>query len=257
MIEALPRPFHPHGASPLTAWRRARQPLLPARSRGYLPEHIPQWLPDDWFTAAGLNPSEPFLGRSVVFRRFAAVQLVQMATGIPFEKAAYFLGIPDSWHQAPKQLQRLTPRDGFTHHADQLPAVFEQLAWYAAQLTTPVNYRARRLRFGDWTLSSEDWTTLNASLGRSARTRPRALDMLNHTCASSMIWTRLTGSEWRLAPSASVHYPDSDPAAFDSDQASKIRWLLSRPDTAHSYYQRLRRLLLRHSNDLIENAHTV
>jgi hypothetical protein len=107
MIEALPRPFHPHGASPLTAWRRARQPLLPVRSRGYLPEHIPQWLPDDWFTAAGLNPSEPFLGRSVVFRRFAAVQLVQMATGMLFEKAAYFLGIPESWHQTPERLKRL------------------------------------------------------------------------------------------------------------------------------------------------------
>jgi len=257
MIEALPRPFHPHGASPLTAWRRARQPLLPVRSRGYLPEHIPQWLPDDWFTAAGLNPSEPFLGRSVVFRRFAAVQLVQMATGMLFEKAAYFLGIPESWHQTPERLKRLTPRDSLTHHTDQLPAVIEQLGRHAAQLTTPVNHRSRRLRFGDWTLSPGDWTTLNTSLGRSVRTRPRALDMLNHTCASSMIWTRLTGSEWRLAPSALVHYPDSHPADFDSEQATQIRWQLAHPDTARSYYQRLHRLLIQHSNDLIEHAHTV
>lgn len=63
----------------------------------------------------------------MVFRRFAAVHFVQMATGMLFEKAACFLGIPESWHQTPKQLTRLTPRDSFTRHTEQLPAVNEQL----------------------------------------------------------------------------------------------------------------------------------
>jgi hypothetical protein len=247
MLEALPHPFRPGGTAPITAWRRSRQPILPVRDRGYLPEHVPQWLPDDWFTSMVLDSSRRATARSVTFRRFAAVQLVQMATGMQLDEAAQFLGIPDSWHQAPPELRKLHSHSRYRQREEHLPTALETLSQHAAKITNPVNYRARRLQFSDWTLSPEEWTAINTPLHRSSSlNHPPIPEIMIHACASIMVWTHLTGSERRLAPSILIHYPEAAPLDLESDQAKTIRWLIGPRGRPVGYYHDLREALLQH-----------
>ncbi|MEY9989985.1 hypothetical protein ABIE67_002017 [Streptomyces sp. V4I8] len=55
--------------------------------------------PDDWFAAMIGDVPPSVLSPRVYLRRFAAVQLVQIAANAEWGEAARFLGIPDAWHR--------------------------------------------------------------------------------------------------------------------------------------------------------------
>jgi hypothetical protein len=223
VMSALPRSFRAGGSREDASWRIARRPALCTRDRGYLPEHIPQWLPDDWFRLAVQDSSPKAMGRSVTYRRFVAVQLVQIATGFQLEEAARFLGIPDAWHQAPIQQRKLHSRSRYRHRTEDLSVSLESVGRHLAQLESPVNYRARRMRYSDWTLGPEEWASMTAaSLPRQeGHHGPPAL--LIHACVSSSIWARLTGSEWRLAPSILIHFSSISSLDMGGKQAQAVR----------------------------------
>lgn len=47
--------------------------------------------------------------------------------------------------------------------------------------------------------------------------------LLIHACVSSSIWARLTGSEWRLAPSVLIHFPSLSSLDMGGKQAEAVR----------------------------------
>jgi hypothetical protein len=47
--------------------------------------------------------------------------------------------------------------------------------------------------------------------------------LLIHACVSSNIWARLTGSEWRLAPSILIHFPSISSLDMGGKQAQAVR----------------------------------
>ncbi|MFE7369535.1 TniQ family protein [Streptomyces anulatus] len=232
MIKSLPPEFTPGGARHLTAaWIAARQPVIPVRDRGYMPEHIPQWLPDDWFAAMVIDSSPRAMRRSITFRRFSAVQLVQIATGMSAEEAARFLGIPDSWHLVPAKERRLHSRHRYERgRKEHLPTAFNKLCAHISETAPRINYRKRRERYEHWTLSPEEWAAINPpSKSKAHRLVP---DHIFHACASSMIWSILTGSEWRLAPSVLAYYPEVKSLDCESKQAQIVRRVLRQESSA-------------------------
>jgi hypothetical protein len=180
------------------------------------------------------------MGRSVTYRRFVAVQLVQIATGFQLEEAARFLGIPDAWHQAPIQQRKLHSRSRYRHRREDLSVSLESVGRHIAQFESPVNYHARRMRYSDWTLSPEDWASMTASLPRQ-KGRHVLSELLIHACVSDSIWERLTGSEWRLAPSILIHFPSLSSLDMGGKQAEAGRHRIRHKTTP--YYRGLGELI--------------
>jgi hypothetical protein len=187
-----------HQQPPLTRPTRptrrpaADGPILAPQQRGYLPEHIPQHLPEEWFTIL-LEASAPDgLPRTLPLRRIAALQLVQITTGQSMAEAAHFLGVPDAW---------LTGHLRIAAPPSDLARALEALASHIERATDPVDYRQRRERFASWSLPHEDWQDLIRNL---PGTKPTKRNSKTHrrmeACASAFAWSKLTGSEWRLAP---------------------------------------------------------
>ncbi|WP_406131628.1 hypothetical protein [Streptomyces sp. NBC_00989] len=177
------------------------EPVLDPRPRGYLPGHIPQHLPEEWFTVL-LEASTPHpLPRSLKLRRIVAVQLIQIATGQSMAEAANFLQIPGSWfNRQPRQ--QLPPLHAHIRNGPfNLTEAFEALASHIGQTPDPIDYRQRRERFASWSLPREDWEDLIRGLpGAKPRRQPIETPNWLEKCASALIWSKLTGSEWRLAP---------------------------------------------------------
>ncbi|MFL4909479.1 TniQ family protein [Streptomyces sp. MMS24-I2-30] len=188
--------------------------VIPVRARGYRAEHIPQHLPDEWFTFLS-NASRPKpLPRSPQtsgLRRAFAVQLVQAVTGIRMDEAARFLGIPSHWigaFPAPLHPLRLT----FQKKPYDLPGALEQLGEHIASLSEPVDYRQRRETFRSWNLTTTTWKRILRSIPTTAwagRPGEEERERRLRECSSAFVWTLLTGSEWRLAP---CFHPPHSPA---------------------------------------------
>ncbi|MGY4918225.1 TniQ family protein [Streptomyces sp. 900116325] len=179
--------------------------VIPVRARGYRAEHIPQHLPDEWFTLL-CNASRPKpLPRSPQtngLRRAFTVQLVQAVTGMRMDEAARFLGIPSHWIGAfPAPLHPL--RLIFLKKPYDLPGALEQLGEHIASLSEPIDYRQRRETFRSWNLTTTAWKRIRRSIPTSTWTGRSGAEEREHRlrkCSSVFIWTLLTGSEWRLAP---------------------------------------------------------
>ncbi|MFB7115416.1 hypothetical protein [Streptomyces sp. NPDC056190] len=86
-------------ALPAPAGQKARGIVVPVQKNRFRPEHIPQWLLEPWFAVLFTAPSTQALCKAYRFRRFAAVQLVQISTGMTLQEAARFLGIPEHWYR--------------------------------------------------------------------------------------------------------------------------------------------------------------
>lgn len=209
-----PSPVEPALAALRECDRRARirgaRPVLPRR-HDYRPEHIPQHLPEDWFTvlveASIANP----LPRSLRFRRAAAVQLVQIATGTSMADAATFLQIPETWFTG--QRPQVAPLTALVLSKDfNVADAFETVIAHIGRAPDRIDYRERRRRFLFWRMSRESWETLVQELPG----RPTSWSDTRRRACSAIIWTHLTGSEWRLAP-------DADPLPLNSDGTRRTR----------------------------------
>ncbi|WP_159765172.1 hypothetical protein [Streptomyces sp. HM190] len=128
----------------------------------------------------------------------------------------------NAWHQAPVHQRKLHSRSRYRYRTEDLAVSLESVGRHIAQLESPVNYRARRMQYSDWTLSPEEWANMTASL-TSQRGRQGLPDLLIHACVSNNIWARLTGSEWRLAPSILIHFPSITSLDMEGKQAHAVR----------------------------------
>ncbi|MCB5906036.1 TniQ family protein [Streptomyces pinistramenti] len=179
--------------------------VIPVRTRGYRAESIPQHIPDEWFTLVS-NASRPKpLPRSpqaTGLRRALAVQLVQAVTGMRMDEAARFLGVPAHWighFPAPLHPLRLI----FQKDPYDLPGALEYLGEHIASLPEPIDHRQRRETFRSWNLTTTAWKRIRRSHPAPQwSSRPGAEGRENRLreCSSAVIWTYLTGSEWKLAP---------------------------------------------------------
>ncbi|MFD5082547.1 TniQ family protein [Kitasatospora sp. NPDC058406] len=167
--------------------------LIPVCWRGYGPEHIPQEIPESWF-AVFTGEELPPRSRTRMLQRQVAVQLIQAATGLGFEEAAEYLGIPRSWiAREPRRLATLSA--SWRWRAFDFPSALTRLASHIASQTKKTDYHARRTVFRSWELDEETWTSLN-HLHKGLRSPA----WRQRDCASAFVWSRITGSEYRLAP---------------------------------------------------------
>ncbi|MEU1596879.1 TniQ family protein [Streptomyces sp. NPDC005708] len=175
--------------------RRAK-PLLAIRHE-YQPKHIPQYLPSDWIDVLTEGSTPRPLPRSLRLRRVAAVQLVQIATGMSMPDASAFLHLPDTWLRGRAPQVPPLPRYVFAGNFN-VTRAFEALVAYIGRTSDPVDYRERRERFRSWRLTQDTWDTLTSELPG----RPSVWCENTRRACSAVIWAHLTGSEWRLSPDA-------------------------------------------------------
>ncbi|WAM00562.1 hypothetical protein [Streptomyces sp. Je 1-369] len=166
---------------------------------------------------------------------------------MPRHQAARFLGIPDAWHQN-HPLELPTRKQVFHRLTPWLDHAFEDLARHIACLPYPTDYRARRQTFARWTLRPEEWDMIRESLPRTTRRPEEQL----RTCASAFIWTLVTGSEWRLAPTLRAAGPNREMAITTR---SPQYWIMAqfRSPTLH-FYTVLRESLTRYAGQLAAAA---
>ncbi|MCY0942495.1 hypothetical protein [Streptomyces antarcticus] len=216
----------------------------------YVPENIPQELPDRWFRIFLNDPVIPITARTRRLRRTIAIQLIQASTDMNSEEAIEYLGIPpgmnalDSWNTEPvlhalcDDTVRL--RAGITRLAEHLASL---------PLDGRVNYRHRRQHCASWHLSAEAFDALHAQLTvaptRLLHPRPERL----HKALSAIIWRRVTKGEYCLAP---CFWPPFGPARRIDATTAEIS-LARRIERAgpQSPYQAILPMLERHANSLL------
>ncbi|WP_260845013.1 hypothetical protein [Streptomyces sp. SLBN-31] len=252
VISAVPAHFTPSSHYFETVHRRARQAVIPARIGHFQPDHIPQWLPDDWFSVMFTDARS--MARSIAFRRYAAVQLVQIASDMLFNDAASFLGLPDQWHRGHNRSAGLKIRYN-SHYRfwrrEDLATSLTALAQHVSQAQEYIDYRSRRLRFLGWTLSTDAWADLETELRRrhgDHHVFSYSAGLLRD-CSSKFIWSRVTGSEWCLAPTRTAPTPRGD--ELTPPREARVRKLLRSPAPSISFFQTLKAPLIRYSDSLI------
>ncbi|MEV0372170.1 TniQ family protein [Streptomyces sp. NPDC050636] len=206
-------------AQPAPGWTKRPDPtacLIPVLDRGYRAANIPQELPDTWFDLFVEASAPTPLPRARWCRRAAAVQLVQAATGMPMSEAARYLGIPTSWMGGYiPRLKAFPKRCQSSRHA--IPAALERLAKHVANSQDKVDYRERRDEFELWHLPVQAWDGILDQVPEFRKTAHRypILEPLRG-CASAYIWSKLTGSEWNLAPGF-LRTPSGADRSIDGD----------------------------------------
>ncbi|MEU6405270.1 TniQ family protein [Streptomyces sp. NPDC046985] len=159
-------------------------------------EHIPQFLPVSWLSAAIFEDPESIIAaRRRRLRRVLPVHLVQAISNLNFLEAAAFLGIPTSW--STQDRLRIQPLAPFQDLKDRdLPATLRRLAQHIVG-GKRIDYQARRTEFSGWILDDKTWDDLcqhkNSLTGRKPTRRTRE-------AASAFVWSRVTKSEFSLAP---------------------------------------------------------
>ncbi|MET9399227.1 TniQ family protein [Kitasatospora sp. NPDC002965] len=221
------------------------KPIIPVRERGYLPEHIPQWLPDGWLSLLISDSARARLGSNDRFRRTAAVHLVQAATGSSLFSAAQFLGIPAYCLSGRgRTLTQITSPDGQVAPRRDLTEAFETLAQHIARLPDPPDYSRRRHQLAFWNLRLDEWYTIADQLPplTSSTSKPKQ-DGLIRECASAYIWAKATGSEWALAPCFHPPFATRDRPVHPNLPEYRMLSRIHYTEKASEYFQALRQAL--------------
>jgi hypothetical protein len=170
----------------------------PSRRCRFGPQHIPQYLPDDWFDRhfhdlAGINPR--------LVRRFAPIRLVQMTAGGSQDTAAALLGVPPGRHQRASLIVKRWTEEAT--NARRFSAAMEALARELDDAGNLVDYRHRRETLQGWSIPQADWRKLVAELSRRESPRDRARIEWGDNkrrVASVLVWMRVTQGEHLFAP---------------------------------------------------------
>lgn len=248
---ALPSHF-PGRTAALSARRRALPQRIPLshRDRDIRPEHVPQWLPDDWFAAMGTTPSAQSMRQNHIFRRFAAIQLVMDTAGLSEEDAINYLGIPIGWQQGPAHRRKLLPLHSFKTKPD-LATAFDQLSRHVAQIDKPVNYCNRRVVFANWVLPAHAWGPIAQQVNEHGPHARFRLHTQLQDAASSFVWAQVTGSEPSLAFSARGYWPITEDPLSKRFRLSLYK--IRKPGEAMRY-QALNRLTTEYARILASEA---
>jgi hypothetical protein len=175
--------------------------VVPTRDYRFGPQHIPQFLPADWYDPhfqdlTGLQPP--------VLRRLAAIKLVQLTQGGLHETASQQLGLPARRviAAARYRVQRWA-RD--QQNAARLRAALEALAAELDAIPAGglTDYGHRRDALRAWSIPRDDWQELATALRRRQKTTAQLLTDWGESkrlAASVLVWTRVTHGEHFFAP---------------------------------------------------------
>ncbi|MYT19820.1 hypothetical protein GTW69_05870 [Streptomyces sp. SID7760] len=241
--QRFPRPLPTHVALP---------GFLLIRRRSYAPRAIPQFLPEEWaeiITAPLGHTSGRSPGKTAI-RRGLAAHLVQAVTGMSLNDAGTYLGIPPAWMAA---WGRFRPLEERLHgrRAD-LSMLFQRLTDHVADQPT-VDYAARRKRFANWTLPEADLQRIieNYPSRRRLIAGGSQRGARIRVGFSALVWSRLTGSEWRLAPDLQP-LPVEGVAMVD---AGVIHQLQGRSPDHQPFYAYLHNLLPDYAAEVLGQSH--
>jgi hypothetical protein len=165
------------------------------RRTRYEPEHVAQYLQDDWYGRhfAGMTGISP---RHL--RRAAAIWLCQLAGGGSAAAAARFLDIGADSACNSLHCAQLWARESADPR--QLDAALHDLADDLDAAPRLIDYRRRREALRGWCLPSETWQLLCAELPLpDSHARPDLGDRKRQT-ASILAWVRVTQGDPLLAP---------------------------------------------------------
>jgi TniQ protein len=179
-----------------------RNPVL--RTQRWGPEHIPAFLPEDWYT----RHFTPIDGVIPMFtRRTAVIRLVQMVAGGSLGEAAGFLGIASTdttWESK----GRIYTGAGSVHTGAKRqldPLGFETaLSGLARELDDPatplVNYKHRRQALRTWCIDEDTWDRLIGRLPPVPGPQQPELGDRKRQIASVYVWVQVTSGEHCFAP---------------------------------------------------------
>lgn len=219
LVERL-RPIHSRpGRKP-----GARRP--PLRDCRFGPQHIPQFLPADWFerhfqTLTGINPH--------VLRRFASVKLLQMTAGGSQNAAGAHLGLPQ--HSITSTRSQVLQWGKNGTNAARWHAL-EALACELDAATDLIDYRRRRDALAAWSMPPDDWQELAAGFRHRQTWHGRANTRWGdhkRQVASVLVWARVTQSEPRLAPLISTDKQAPDHRSQLALSLAQARYQSRRP----------------------------
>lgn len=190
---------------PAPRWPSFAGCLITKRPSGFSAEHIPQEIPPDWFTPYFGQLFEVQSRKVRAVLRSSAMQLVQAVSGSTAGEAADYLGLPASWLTTgswgvmrPDTLRRAATGEAIVR-------ALHQLAAHVASLPRKIDYHERRLRFAGWDFTDDDWQRFTRDLHTYGGLSARLSNDLQRRSSSAFIWSRLTGSEWVLAPAIQQH----------------------------------------------------
>ncbi|WP_441247768.1 hypothetical protein [Kitasatospora sp. McL0602] len=222
-------------------------PVLAVAQRGYLPEHIPQRIPGSWVNILFEHGAQRSLRacQDRRFRRAVSVQLVQAATGLSFEKATRFLGIPAAWlPQNDLMLSATAYQSGQKARRTALANAFEALARHVSRTPAPTDYHRRRTSFSFWHLRANEWQTVLEHLPPPPEELPVHPGSPLHLGASAHIWSALTGSEWDLAPCFRPPFSSERPLPLNkADRPQQAILELIHDPADDAFWTRLRQAL--------------
>jgi hypothetical protein len=177
-------------------------PRKPTRNCHFGHQHIPQFLPTDWYEQhfhdldlTGINPR--------LLRRVAPLKLVQLAEGGSLDAAAQLLGSPRGRSLSARLSVHRWACGRDETNAAAFAAAVEALACELDATTELIDYGRRRDALTTWSIPLDDWHGLSAELSRQQFVRERATtdwgDRKRRT-ASVLVWTRITQGEHLIAP---------------------------------------------------------
>ncbi|WP_436494284.1 TniQ family protein [Actinokineospora sp. HUAS TT18] len=228
-----------------TSARRSRGLSAPIRRTPFGPEHIAQFLQQDWYG----KHLRHFTGIAEVhLRRGAALHLCQLAAGGSIKQAAGRLGLPDTpavldrCHSSAKALHRWTRARPDPHEFD---TALHQLVDHLAATPDLIDYDRRRAALrGDWCIDAETWRWIADQLPPTewVHGRQPQLGDRKRQSASIYVWAHVTGTEHVFAP-----HPLRDQQPADQQGAWRISdyafWARLRQPRTRPHDSALRTLL--------------
>ncbi|MFJ7277597.1 hypothetical protein [Kitasatospora sp. NPDC098663] len=245
---------------PVNVWTRHRviPSLLPVhldQHHSFGPEEIPQELPEPWVRVFHNGPDLTTTAVARRFRRTLAIQLVQAASGMDAQQAADYLGVPpgtDLLDGERTQTDEQVATDGTAELREGLTRLAEHLA--SQPHHHRIDYRLRRQHLATWHLSNDAFEELHrllvaATNGLRLPTPPARL----HDALSAIIWRRVTGSEYCLAP---CFRPPFSPTSRRADATTVEIRLARRIEQAppRSPYRTILPALEQHAHGLITSC---
>ncbi|MFF2381831.1 TniQ family protein [Streptomyces sp. NPDC058108] len=225
--------------------RNLKQPVLASRFR---PEHIPQFLEEDWYQRHFAHMEGI---ATVHLRRTVALRLCQMASGGSIQKAADRMSL---FLPGPLITARLADSPKRVHRwarsrPDQLE--FESaIRRLAAELNARgdlIDYEKRRKALTQWCIGPQPWKVISAGIivpsGGFASGGGFAADLTDRkrNIASVILWTLLTQGEHVFAPT---------PICDQQDPQTQRKWRMS----VDAVWARIRHRTTRPTDDQLIDA---
>jgi hypothetical protein len=180
--------------TPLPSGRTRGASRTPVRKTRYQPEHIPEFLQDDWYQRYfahmdGIKPRN--------LRRAAAIHLCQIAVGGPMTNAARLVGMPAT--HARQSVHALHSWARGRPDPGEFETALHELADELDSAPHLIDYQRRREALNYWCIDPAPWQQLLNRLGGSHDGRMEWGDRKRQT-ASILVWARVTQGEHLLAP---------------------------------------------------------